>query len=101
MSRDHRINEIFIELVNKQLEPFGKTYQDVSGNPAWYMQYVTTVEAESEFVNWGVELLTSRLGMSQKQAQNEMSWFILQWGLTTHQTVQPEQVVEQIKKHAK
>lgn len=100
MSRDPKVNEIFIELVNKQLEPFNKTYADVSNDPAWYMKYVTTVEAESEFVNWGVELLCSRLGMSPKQAQNEMSWFILQWGLTTKQAVEPEQVIEQIKKQA-
>lgn len=75
--------EVFIELVNLQLKPHGKTYKDVKGNPEWYMQYHTSRDSEKTFVAEGVEIIRKKLGLTKKLAEKEMSWFILQWGLTT------------------
>jgi hypothetical protein len=83
MERREKEREVFIALVNKQLEPFGKTYEDVKNNPDWYMEYRTTEAAENEFIDWGTELIREKLRLSKKMARMEMSWFILQWGLTT------------------
>ena len=88
MSKRERTKEVFVELVNLQLAPHGKTYDDVSGDPEWYMKYPTAREAESQFQKEGVEILRSKLRMTKKLAQQEMSWFILQWGLTTNATKQ-------------
>lgn len=88
MSKRERTKEVFVELVNLQLAPHGKTYDDVSGDPEWYMKYNTTREAESQFQKEGVEILMSKLRITKKLAQQEMSWFILQWGLTTNTTKQ-------------
>lgn len=82
--RDKQV-EVFLELVNKQLEPHGKTFEDVKLDPEWYMHYKTTHEQEDAFISFGTELLRNKLKMSKKTAGNEMSWFILQWGLTTNQ----------------
>lgn len=84
MSKREKTKEVFVELVNLQLAPHGKTYEDVVGDPEWYMKYHTTREAESQFQKEGVEILRSKLKMTKKLAQQEMSWFILQWGLTTN-----------------
>jgi hypothetical protein len=75
--------EVFIELVNLQLKPHGKTYKDVKGNPEWYMQFHTSRDSEKTFVAEGVEIIRKKLGLTKKLAEKEMSWFILQWGLTT------------------
>ncbi len=75
--------DVFIELVNLQLKPHGKTYKDVKGNPEWYMQYKTSRDSEKTFMAEGVEIIRKKLGLTKKLAEKEMSWFILQWGLTT------------------
>lgn len=79
-----KTKEVFVELVNLQLEPHGKNYDDVKGDPEWYMKYPTTREAEKAFQEEGVKILREKLRMSKKLAEQEMSWFILQWGLTTN-----------------
>lgn len=75
--------EVFIELVNLQLKPHGKSYEDVKGDPEWYMKYKTTRESEKTFTTEGVSIIRNKLGLTKKLAEKEMSWFILQWGLTT------------------
>jgi len=37
MERRQKERDLFITLVNKQLEPFNVTYEDVRSNPDWYM----------------------------------------------------------------
>lgn len=84
MNKREKTKEVFVELVNLQLKPHGKTYDDVAGDPEWYMKYSTTREAENKFQTEGVEILRTKLNMTKKMAEREMSWFILQWGLTTN-----------------
>lgn len=79
-----KTKEVFVELVNLQLKPHGKNYDDVKGDPEWYMKYPTTRDAEKAFQEEGVKILREKLRMSKKLAEQEMSWFILQWGLTTN-----------------
>lgn len=95
MNKRDKTKEVFVELVNLQLEPHGKTYDDVIGDPEWYMKYNTTRESEKKFMESGVEILRNRLRMSKKLAEQEMSWFILQWGLTTNESI------SQLKQEAK
>ena len=86
-TKREKTKEVFKELVNLQLKPHGKTYEDVVGDPEWYMRYNTTREDEKIFMEAGVEILRKKLRMGKKTAQQEMSWFILQWGLTTNETL--------------
>jgi hypothetical protein len=86
-SKRDKTKEVFVELVNLQLKPHNKTYEDVVGDPEWYMKYNTTREAEKVFQEEGVKILREKLRMGKKMAQQEMSWFILQWGLTTNETL--------------
>lgn len=95
MSRRDIQREALVTLVNKQLEPFNKTYEDVKGDQYWYTRYVVTPEQEVEFMNWGSEYLQSKLGLNQKQADMEMGWFILQWGLKSTKVVNTAQSIEE------
>jgi hypothetical protein len=93
MDRRQKERDLFITLVNKQLEPFNVTYEDVKSNPDWYMMYRTTEAAEQEFIDWGTELIRKELKLNKNMARMEMSWFILQWGLTTATTEKIKQKV--------
>ena len=95
MSRRDIQREALVTLVNKQLEPFNKTYEDVKGDQYWYTRYVVTPEQEVEFMNWGSEYLQSKLGLNKKQADMEMGWFILQWGLKSTKVVNTAQSIEE------
>lgn len=75
--------DVFIELVNLQLKPHNKTYSDVKGDPEWYMKYQTTRDSEKTFMSEGANIIRKKLGITKRLAEKEMSWFVLQWGLTT------------------
>lgn len=88
MNKRDKQRNVFIQLVNKQLEPHGVTYSDVKDDPTWYMNYKTTRDSEREFMDWGSQLMQEELGLTQVLAEKEISWFILQWGLTSSEPYQ-------------
>tara|TARA_B110000285_G_scaffold235092_1_gene314763 strand:+ start:1228 stop:1560 length:333 start_codon:yes stop_codon:yes gene_type:complete len=98
--RREKTKGVFKELVNLQLKPHNKSYEDVVGDPDWYMRYKTSREDEKQFTTDGIALIRKKLNMSKAMAEREMSWFILQWGLTTgsarHDELKKE--VEQVLK---
>ena len=75
-------NLTFVEFVNKQLEPHDVTYTDVRGDANWFMKYKTTTQHQNRFTDWAVYYLINETQMSTKKAEEEVSWFILQYGLT-------------------
>lgn len=83
MTRREKQRELFIELINHQLEEYGETYESVKDNPTWYMDYKTSEEKEIEFLKHCTKRISSVLKIGKKQAELEAQWFILQWGLTT------------------
>lgn len=83
MANRQKTREVFIELINLQLKPHNKTYEDVAEVTDWYMQYSTTREREKEFIEAAIQILRTKLKMSKAMAEKEINWFILQWGLTT------------------
>ncbi len=65
------------------------------------MEFRTSEEDETKFINWGIELIRKELKLSKKMATMEMNWFILQWGLTTTVSDQIKQkTIESKKKKA-
>ena len=101
MTKREKTRDLFIELINTQLEPHGVTYEDVKGMPQWYMQYKTTKEKEDQFIDHAIQRIMKVLKISKTMATKEAHWFILQWGLT----IQPEEYKEptknQINKNAR
>lgn len=90
-NRQEKIQRLFIELINTQLEPHGKCYEDVKEDPTWYMRYSTTPEKEKEFIEYCTTRIQKELRLSKERAKKEAQWFILQWGLTTNPN--PENIV--------
>lgn len=100
MSREEKQQKLFKEFINYQLKPFNLTYEDVKGDPQWYMKNSTTQEKETEFKNYIIERCRTVLRLDKKAAENEASWFILQWGLTTNPSVSKE-LLKETKKQKK
>ena len=99
MNKRERQRDVFMQLVNKQLEPHGVTYEDVKSDPEWYMKYKTSAEDEKVFLDWGTDLIRTNLKLNKNLAESEMSWFILQWGLTTANNIS-QPILEETSKKA-
>lgn len=83
MVNDMKLQEIFVELINKQMEPYNKKYEDLKSEEEWYSKYTTTESQEEEFRKWAIDLLRRKGKMTKKRAQKEVDWFILGYGLRT------------------
>lgn len=94
-TRKTKQDQTFVALVNKQLEPFNKTYDDVKGDSYWYTKYVVTPEQETNFIKWGSDYLQKTLGLTERQSEMEMDWFILQWGLKSSKVINTNQSIEE------
>jgi len=97
-TRKTKQDQTFVTLVNKQLEPFNKTYDDVKGDSYWYTKYVVTSEQEVNFINWGIDYLQKTLGLTEKQSEMEMDWFVLQWGLKSTKVINTKSSIEATEK---
>jgi hypothetical protein len=84
LSREEKLNLAIIDLINQMFIIAGHkvTYNDVLGVENWFQKYTMTVEQGEEFEKWGKSYLMKKLRMNSKQAEREMTWFLLQWGLT-------------------
>jgi hypothetical protein len=80
-ARRDKQREVFIKLIDMQMEQHGLTYEDIKNDPKFYTNYTTTPERESQWIKDGVELIRKQLRLNKKQAEIEMSWVVLQWGL--------------------
>jgi hypothetical protein len=95
MKRDKQ-REVFIKLINMQMEQHGLTYDDIKNDPNFYLNYSTTPDNERKWKEEGIGLIQKELKLSRKNAEIEMLWVILQWGLTIPST---EYAKHEIKQH--
>jgi hypothetical protein len=83
LSREEKHEQAVVDLINQMFIIAGHdvTYQDVLGVDNWFQKYTMTVEQGEEFKKWGKKYLMKKLNRYAKQAEDEMLWFNLQWGL--------------------
>lgn len=72
---------ILEELINKQLEPYNKKYEDVKSDAAWTLKFETTKEDQQKFMDWAAGFLIKEMKFSRKLAETEIMWFILNHGI--------------------
>ena len=82
MNRAELKDQVFKDLVNKQLEPFGKTFESIKDDHEWFLKYPVTKEQEDEFIQWGIKHIQKKMKSTKAIAEKEMNWFILSYGLT-------------------
>ena len=81
MKRDKQ-REVFIKLIDMQMAQHSLTYEDIKNDPNFYTNYSTTPDNERKWREEGIELIRKELKLSKKNAEVEMSWVVLQWGLS-------------------
>lgn len=84
LSREEKREKAVVDLINQMFIIAGHdvTYDDILGRDKWFQEYSMTVQQAEEFWKWGKKYLMKNLGMRAYQAEREMQWFNLQWGLT-------------------
>jgi len=72
-------------LINKQLEPFNKTIEDVKNEENWFQNYEVSEAENQKWQEWGTQLIMknapSSLLKTRKWAEKEMRGIDLMWGL--------------------
>ena len=85
LSREEKREKAMVDLINQMFIIAGHdvTYNDIKDRKDnWFQEYSMTVEQSNEFKKWGKKYLMKELRMYAKQAETQMMWFNLQWGLT-------------------
>jgi hypothetical protein len=85
LSREEKREKAIIDLINQMfiIASHQVTYDDVKDRKDnWFQQWEMTAEQADEWKKWGKKYLMKNLNMYAKQAEKEMLWFNLQWGLT-------------------
>ena len=84
LSREEKKEKAIVDLINQMFIIAGHdvTYDDILGRDKWYQEYSMTVQQAEEFTKWAKKYLMKNLRMRAFQAEREMQWFNVQWGLT-------------------
>lgn len=75
-------NEIFEDLINKELEKYNITVNDIKEDKDWFEKY--TFDSFEEYNNWRdycIETIRKRCKMSKRKAEKEFIMFSLCYGL--------------------
>jgi len=83
MNYDKKIEKIIEHLINVQFEMAGHpvTFDDILGNETWYTDYTMTCEQTNEFRKYAYKYMKKKLYLNKLQAERELNWFCLQYGL--------------------
>ena len=84
LSRQEKIEKMVVDMINEMFRIAGHdvTYDDVKDRKDdWFQQWTMTVAQNEEWQKWGKKYLQKNLNMYAKQAEKEMQWASLMWGL--------------------
>jgi uncharacterized protein (UPF0128 family) len=83
LSRIEKKEKAIVDLINKMFEIAGYdlTYDDIKDVEDWFYKYTMTIEQGEEFKAWGKKYLIKELRMRAADAEKEMMWVSLNWGL--------------------
>lgn len=83
-SRQEKIEKAIVDLINKMFEIAGHsvTYDDIKDRQdAWFNDWIMTEDQYDEWKKWGKKYLQDKLRFTAKQAEKEMMWLGLMYGL--------------------
>lgn len=96
METVEKIKLLNAELINKMMEKFGITYDDIISNldennrwiideKDWYDYYTFENGEYEEFKDWAIKEIKRIFKTNKKKAESEFSWWYLNFGLSTKQ----------------
>ena len=84
LSREEKMNKAVVDIINEMFKIAGHevTYDDIKDRKDnWYAQWTMTEAQYDEWKKWGKNYLQKNLRMYAKQAEKEMLWVGMMWGL--------------------
>jgi hypothetical protein len=84
LSRQEKIDQAVVDLINEMFKIAGHdvTYDDIKDRKdQWFSEYTMTEEQNEQWIKWGRVYLRKKLNIYAKQAEKEMLWINLMWGL--------------------
>ena len=83
LTKEEKKDKAIVDLINQMFVIAGHdvTFDDIVGVDKWFQQYSMTFEQGEELKEWGKKYLMKELKMRAAQAEKEMQWFNVMWGL--------------------
>jgi hypothetical protein len=84
LTKEQKKEQAIIDLLNQMFIIAGHniTYDDIKERKDnWFTEWTMTMTQNEEWQKWGEKYLIKKLKMSAKQAEKEMQWVSLMWGL--------------------
>ena len=84
LSRQEKIEKMVVDMINEMFRIAGHdvTYDDVKDRKDnWFAQWTMTTAQNEEWIKWGKKYIQKNLRMYAKQAEKEMLWINMMWGL--------------------
>ena len=84
LTRQQKWDKAIIDLINEMFRIAGHpvTYEDVKERKDdWFRQWTMTETQNDEWQRWGKKYLMKNLNLRASQAEKEMGWCGLMWGL--------------------
>ena len=81
---EEKRNQSIVDLINQMFIIAGHdvTYDDVKDRKDdWFNNWTMTMDQREEWEEWSNKYLMKKLKMSSRQADKEMLWASLMWGL--------------------
>lgn len=85
LTREQKLEKAVVDLINEMFKIAGHqvTYDDIKDRKDnWFQEWTMTEQQYDEWIKWGKKYLMKNLKMYAKQAEKEMIWVGLQWGLS-------------------
>jgi len=84
LTREEKREQAVVDLINEmfKIAEHSVTYDDVKDRKdQWFSEYTMTEEQNEQWIKWGRVYLRKKLNLYAKQAEKEMMWVNLMWGL--------------------
>jgi hypothetical protein len=84
LTKEQKKEQAIIDLLNQMFIIAGHnvTYDDIKERKDnWFNEWTMTMTQNEEWQEWGKKYLIKKLKMPTKQAEKEMQWVSLMWGL--------------------
>ena len=84
LSREQKWNQAVVDLINEMFIIAGHAvnYDYIKDRKdAWYTEWTMTMQEYEDWKLWGKKYLMKNLRLGAKDAERQMMWVGLQWGL--------------------
>jgi hypothetical protein len=84
LTRQEKIEKMVVDIINEMFRIAGHevTYNDIKDRKDnWFSQWTMTEAQNDEWIKWGKKYIQKNLNMYARQAEKEMLWINLMWGL--------------------